>query len=327
MTEENGISIIICCYNSQRTIVRTLQHLLRQREAEHIRREVIVVDNNCNDETVPLVQAFGQRHPDLDLTLLHEARSGLLYARNAGVAQARYALIQFCDDDNFLSEDFLAAVWNTMQDETVGACGGKGVAMFDEGTDVPPWFEAIAPSYACGEQGQGDGADALYLYGAGLCIRKNILQRMAEQHFNGMLTGRTEGRQLSGDDTELCYAVRRMGYRLRYVPEAVFGHCLSADRLTLDYVGRLYYGFGFSLPVLDMYARCLRNRHVSRWHFFKRKMQSVRDCVRLRWRGSRTDDFDRLLRTAQARGKKDGYAAFGAGRLLEQYKAFAALTR
>lgn len=325
MKNENGISVVICCYNSARTIVRALEHLHRQRGMERIPWEVIVVNNNSSDATERLVLGFIDAHPGWPATLVREQTPGLMHARKAGLARARYALVQFCDDDNFLADNYLSAMWKAMQSATVGACGGKGVPLFDEGTTPPEWFDAIAPSYACGEQGKGDEADVPHLYGAGLCVRKALLQQLEQKGFAYLLTGRTGNRQLSGDDTELCYVIRRMGYRLRYVGEAEFGHCLSASRMTMDYVRRLYYGFGFSLPVLDMYDRCLSNRRVSRAHLFERKLQSLRDYVKLKLKCRRRDDLDHVLQLAQARGKKEGYAAFGSERLLRQYRQFAAL--
>ena len=46
-----GISIIIACYNSEKVISTTLEHLQNQKKYEGINWEVIVIDNNSTDNT------------------------------------------------------------------------------------------------------------------------------------------------------------------------------------------------------------------------------------------------------------------------------------
>ena len=46
-----GVSVVICCYNSAERLPRTLTHLAAQRVSEKLPWEVIVIDNASQDKT------------------------------------------------------------------------------------------------------------------------------------------------------------------------------------------------------------------------------------------------------------------------------------
>ena len=99
---ENGISIIICCYNSERTIKRTIEHIIAQSNVEDINKELIVVDNNCTDSTISIIRSFDSL--TIPIYVVKEITPGLMAARKSGISHARYSLIQFCDDDTFYAK-------------------------------------------------------------------------------------------------------------------------------------------------------------------------------------------------------------------------------
>ncbi len=61
-----GVSIIICCYNSERRLPETLAHLFTQQVSEDIPWEIIVVNNASSDATSRIAaQAFSRAPEDL----------------------------------------------------------------------------------------------------------------------------------------------------------------------------------------------------------------------------------------------------------------------
>ena len=48
---KDGVSVIICCFNSSWVIEKTLEGLLNQKNINSIDYEIIVVDNCSNDNT------------------------------------------------------------------------------------------------------------------------------------------------------------------------------------------------------------------------------------------------------------------------------------
>jgi len=73
-------SVVIPCFNEANFIGTTLSSLYAQDISE--KYEVIVVDNNCTDETVVIAKQYGVR-------IVTEKRAGVCFARQAGTLKAR----------------------------------------------------------------------------------------------------------------------------------------------------------------------------------------------------------------------------------------------
>ena len=100
------ISICICTYNRSESLQRTLDSLTEQKRIDLDVTEVLVVDNNCTDETANVVEAFRERLP---IRRVKESRQGLAHARNRAVAEFRGDVLLFTDDDIRFEPGWLAA--------------------------------------------------------------------------------------------------------------------------------------------------------------------------------------------------------------------------
>lgn len=78
------LSVILPTFNRAASLPGAIGALLRQ-SAEPCTYEVIVVDNNSTDETRAVLASL----KDPRLRIVREARQGLWFARNAGLAVAR----------------------------------------------------------------------------------------------------------------------------------------------------------------------------------------------------------------------------------------------
>jgi glycosyltransferase involved in cell wall biosynthesis len=68
--------------------------------------EVLIVDNNCTDDTNQIVETF---HVRLPVRFVTERRQGLAHARNRAVTEFRGDVLLFTDDDVRLEPGWLAA--------------------------------------------------------------------------------------------------------------------------------------------------------------------------------------------------------------------------
>jgi len=92
-----------------------------------------------------------------------------------------------------------------------------------------------------------------YVWGAGLTTRKSALVELGEAGFRPMLTGRRGNALSAGEDSELCLALRKAGWRIWYEPRLKLRHFLPAGRLDWNYLRRLHRGFGASRVALNAY--------------------------------------------------------------------------
>jgi len=270
--ENKGVSVILCCYNSANRIKATLQALAEQRFHSPVPWEIVLVDNASTDKTSEISRKiWAKLNPGIKLNITYEYKPGLGNARRRGIGEASYAILLFCDDDNWLTPGYVQDVFDTMErNSSIAACGGMGIPVFE--TSRPFWFDEYAEAFALGSQTTNiENGRLLNLYGAGLAIRTNILKRLYASGFNPLLQGRVGKKLSSAEDTELTYAFVLMGYKLDYHEKLKFYHYLPKERLTFKYLKKLFIAFGADGPVRNLYYASISNRSfhkkIKNWHF------------------------------------------------------------
>lgn len=242
---KRGISVIICCYNSSWIIRRTLESLMAQRFVSHIPYEIILVDNNCTDNTVSVAQDT-MRVKMVDFRIIREEKPGLAYARRRGIQEAKYEYVVYCDDDNLLCLDYVSTVVSYFDKmPEVGAIGGRGIAEFE--IEPAAIVKEHLECYAVGSQLEHKD----WLWGAGLALRTELVKDVYNKQ-NCYLVGRKGNKLLSGDDSELVMSIVLRGFKTYPLDEISYIHVLKAARLSEDYFHRLYKGLTLPLPVLGV---------------------------------------------------------------------------
>lgn len=256
-----GMSVVVCCYNSARRIPETLTHLAAQRVPPDVPWEVIVVDNASTDDTAELAERLWKEvGPEGVFRVVHQPVKGLSAARSKGFDEARYDYVLFCDDDNWLCDDYVARAHEIMQgDERIGVLGGLGTPRFE--VPAPFWWDRpFRVHYAVGPQAPASGditETTGAAYGAGFVIRKVGWTRLEELDFEFLLSDRRGGALTSGGDTELCLALRLLGWRVWYDERLTFVHFIPKERLTWRYFLRLISGSQEASPAMAAYKYAL----------------------------------------------------------------------
>lgn len=110
---EQGISIIIPNYNNGEHIVKCLDSIKNQTLKKW---EVIFVDDVSTDDSIHILKNYQKKYPKYPLTLIqNEENHGAGYNRNLGLQKAKYDLISFIDSDDYIEENFLECLFNTMK--------------------------------------------------------------------------------------------------------------------------------------------------------------------------------------------------------------------
>ena len=191
---DRGISVVICCYNSEQRIQKVLTCLQNQKFTHKIEWEVLLVDNASTDDTEKVAMESWSLK-EVKLRVVPEPNPGISHARRRGFEDAAFEIISFVDDDNWVEEEWIQKVYDTMYEDTeIGILGGKGTAAFDEAP--PVWFARYESSYAVGPQADQSCEMFTRLYGAGMNIRKSTWDNLKENGFEFQLSGR-KGKLLS----------------------------------------------------------------------------------------------------------------------------------
>jgi cellulose synthase/poly-beta-1,6-N-acetylglucosamine synthase-like glycosyltransferase len=131
------ISVVIPVRNERDAIRRCLDAFARQTFRRPF--EMLVVDNNCTDDTADVVRAFADEHPDLTVRVVPEPRLGVAAASQAGFDAASYGIIARTDADTIVDDHWLTAIADGFRDERVAAlCGHVG---FREPQPLQRWLQ------------------------------------------------------------------------------------------------------------------------------------------------------------------------------------------
>jgi len=268
-----GVSIIICCHNSADKLPATINHINKLVVPKDIPWEVIIVDNESTDGTSKVAADLLSLELKCIARIVSENKLGLRNARIKGAAESKYEYISFIDDDNWICPQWVQIVYNIMSSKSdIGACGGASEPAFEK--TPPDWFESVQESFAVGRQCDKSGyvPDSRgYLWGGGLTVRRTAWNNLMERGFNFLLCGREGNKLSSGEDSELCFALRLNGWNLWYEESLKFVHFMPENRLTLNYLNRLYRAFGDASIILDKYKFIIHGSSLS-------KLSLLRNC-------------------------------------------------
>ncbi len=175
MSAAPEVSVVVPTYQRAALIGASLESLLRQ---EGVAFEVVVVDDGSTDGTAKLLAA----HPDPRVRPVIRPHGGIAAARNAGVAEARAALVAFHDsDDRALPGRLSVPVAYMREHPEVDVVIQNGIMLAAEGDTEgreAPW---IAPAVARSLAGRTLGFADVFRWNLGqlqgMCFTRRALDR------------------------------------------------------------------------------------------------------------------------------------------------------
>lgn len=245
----------MCCHNAAERLRPTIEHLLAQRECDEIEWEIVLVDNGSADGTSALAAKLLAAAP-APFTVLHEAKPGKTNALLTGLASCRHEFISIVDDDNWVSPTWVRdvdAFLSTHPD--VGIVGSLNEPVFEQ--PAPEWFWKVPGFYACGAHsvGAGDVTESLgFVFGAGSTLRKAAWERLCATGFRFFTTTIRGQGGSTGEDLELCAALRANGWRIYFEPRITLKHFMPASRITWERARKHAYTLGSSALAIDPYC-------------------------------------------------------------------------
>ena len=281
-----GISLIIFCYNSEKRIKKTLEHIVNQKFTKEFAWEIIIVDNNSTDQTLKVTeQVWDSMNCSIPFQIVSEKKQGLSYARLKGIQSASYEIVAFVDDDNRLFEDWVEKAYDfLMNNPSVGLCGGQTFPHYE--IDPQPWFEQVKHTIAVGDQGIGieDITDKRkYVWGAGAVLRKPLIMKAIELGFNNITASRVPNFLGGGDDWELSWVIRAMNAKIFYNEQLKLYHYIPASRITWKYIRKNLRGYGYSSLPFDIYEWFIQGKYLSAkisWIWIRQVLSLIKQLLR-----------------------------------------------
>lgn len=112
-----GLSVIIPCFNAEKTIIKSIQSILCQ-TTEELDVEVIVIDDCSNDNSWDALQNY-KANCEKNLRIFkNEKNMGAGRTRNRGISLATKKYISFLDSDDEVSNDYIKKILEGMKTES-----------------------------------------------------------------------------------------------------------------------------------------------------------------------------------------------------------------
>jgi glycosyltransferase involved in cell wall biosynthesis len=261
-----SISVVICTWNRSQLLRPTLEQMTLLDIPAGTEWELIVVNNNCSDDTDAVVASFKDRLP---LVRLFEATPGKSHAANLAVQEANGEYILWTDDDVLVDPNWVKGYLAAFTQWPEASIFAGAIDPWFEG--VPPaWLERVfaqvANAYAALDHGPlgFEMTSETYPYGANMALKRSA-------HLMEPYDTRLGPRPNSGIRGEELMMARRLlarGETGRWVPEARVRHFIPIERQTLAYLRQYFLGSGEVLGMVgptDGTARRALGRPLWLW--------------------------------------------------------------
>ena len=258
------ISIIICTYNREKYIYKTLERIAKN-NFDYNQYEVVLINNNSSDSSELECFRFQQNFPNINIRYFIETQQGLSFARNRGIIEAKGDILVFLDDDSFVEDDYLTNLDNYMKEyPDFMAFGGKISPLFETGI-TPSWLSKWSYSWVSAIN-LGNEVQLFkknnYPIGANMGFKKEYFEKYG--YFNTHL-GRNKKNMMAGEEKDIFHRSNRKIDKIYYFPNAKVQHVIPESRTTMAYIKRLGLGIGMSekLRTLKISKGCYLKRIFS----------------------------------------------------------------
>ena len=242
--ESMRVTIAICTWNRSADLDKTLNEFPSLVIPEGIEWEILVVNNNCTDNTDEIIARHSTHLP---IRRCFEPTPGHSSARNCAMAHATGDLIIWTDDDVLVDPKWVS--------EYVAAAQAWPEAQFFGGI-IEPHFAEPPPTWIKRNieilngpfaiRDFGDEVRPLapdeFIFGANMGFRRDTL---LATRFDTSL-GRVGNQLISGDDMAMVQKFRDRGLQGIWIGTSRVQHMIPLSRMQVAYSWRWFWGLGQS---------------------------------------------------------------------------------
>ena len=215
LAEYPMVTIMVPAHNESIVIAKTLQALLNF-DYPKDRYEIIVINDNTTDNTQELLAEIQRKNQNRKIVVVNTDENvggkGKSRALNIALTLASGTVIAVYDADNTPEPDALTLlVENLMSNPKFGAVIGKFRTRNRNASILTRFVNIETLTYQCMNQaGRWFFFNLCTIPGTNFVIRRTIIDGM----------GGWDEKALS-EDTEISFRIYRMGYKIKFVPQAV----------------------------------------------------------------------------------------------------------
>ena len=96
------VSVIVPCFNAEKTVVRTLDSLVQQ---TLVNLEIIIINDGSTDHTKDIIENYITDHKEINICLYTKENEGIASARNYALTKVHGEYFGFLDSDDYAEKE------------------------------------------------------------------------------------------------------------------------------------------------------------------------------------------------------------------------------
>jgi glucosyl-dolichyl phosphate glucuronosyltransferase len=279
------ISIVMPTYNNCFTLRRTLSHFCKLNVDSILGWELIIVANNCTDDTEEIARSYFDKLP---IILHRQPKQGTTLARNTGVLNSSGVLIVFTDDDICPEPNWLQIYLRGYHENPSGYFWGGPVVSDFETTPPSSKLQRYAPPSVLGldfSSKMRTLEENEYFIGANWACPRQAINEVGLFDVNMGLVA-TARKTKIGEETDYMDRLRKRGYRALYLPEARITHFVPKEKTTLRHIASRkeaseYFSAmnEFTIQGMTRVPRWMYRKVIENWLSWQLSKITMRDCT------------------------------------------------
>lgn len=242
MRTSSRLAIVVCTYNRSESLLKTLSSIYDCGYSGPEAIEILVVANNCTDDTVARLETFSAEHQADHVLLrwIEEARAGKSHALNAAISATSNEALCFIDDDQTVEYGFVQALLEGMATYPNDAiyCGRIWPAW--DGSE-PAWVHTQGryaipirpfPEYDFGPESVVIAPSDRFPSGGNITVRRDVFDTVGSFSVD---LGPTGHNLAGGEDHDFIMRAVALGLTIRYLPRVRQLHAIDAERISTNY--------------------------------------------------------------------------------------------
>lgn len=209
------VSVMVPAHNEAKVIGQTVEALLKFHYPED-KYEVIVINDNSSDESAEILSGIQKKYPGRNLTVINTDHivggKGKSNALNIGYQTCKGELLAIYDADNTPEQDALRLlVQELIADEKLGAVIGKFRTRNRNASLLTRFINIETLSFQwMAQAGRWKLFRLCTIPGTNFIIRRSVIEQIGGWDVKAV-----------AEDTEISFRIYMMGYRIKFVPQAV----------------------------------------------------------------------------------------------------------
>jgi glycosyltransferase involved in cell wall biosynthesis len=240
-----ALSVVIPTNNRSRNLHLLLESLNSQQQVP-FKWEILVIDNGSKDNTKEVINEFSQKIL-IPIRYIYEDKPGLHFARHRGATEATGEIVAYLDDDTVLASDWISGAQLILSNKA-DAVVSRILPQWE--TPPPVWLIRLYDKGVFGlltllDMGETPKKiDPSYVWGASFFIRRSLILDLGGFNPDGLPP---ELIRFRGDgESGFFRKFKKKGYSAWYYPQSIAYHCISEERMTMEYLCKRSFNQGIS---------------------------------------------------------------------------------